>query len=262
MFDTAYLIEILTPLRSDHENAKKNMDRFAGRYRRTMDSGCGVSIPDNPMGRLRFNALKTIEKCGLAIDPQRMVMNLNTFHTKEELDEVLNKASEMGVKYLLIVRGDGGPDLPALDPQRIGGRKSVTTSIDLIRYINTAYADIFITGAAFNPYQPIDFETRRLHQKIAAGAKFVVTQPIIGKDPNVDRLKSLDIPVVIEAWMSKNIDLLYKSVGKKNDVSAKAYDPVENLKALHGAYPENCVYLSMLSFKSDWKLILPRLAMR
>ena len=259
MFDYAYLIEILTPLKSDQENVSANMERFAGRYRRILDAGCGVSIPDNPMGRPRYSALEAIENCGLTIDPQRMVMNLNTFHTKEELDAVLNRASELGVKYLLIIRGDGGPDLSALDPQRIGGRKSVATSIDLIRYIDTAYANKFITGAAFNPYKPIDFETRRLQEKIAAGSKFVITQPIVGRDPNVDRLENLGIPVVIEAWMSKNIDLLYRSVGKKTDASAKAYDPVKNLNALHDAYPQNCVYLSMLSFKEDWEPILPKL---
>jgi methylenetetrahydrofolate reductase (NADPH) len=259
MFDYAYLIEILTPLRSDQDNAKNNLDRFAERYRKILDTGCGVSIPDNPMGRLRIKALEAIEMCRLRIDPQRMVMNLNTFHTKEELDTVLNRASATGVKYLLIIRGDGGPDLPKLNPRDMGGQKSIVTSIDLIRYINTAYADTFVTGAAFNPYKPIDFETKRLHQKIEAGAKFVITQPIVGRDPNVDRLKNLGIPIVIEAWMSKNIDLLYKSVGKKKDASAEAYDPVKNLNALHDAYPQNCVYLSMLSFKQDWKRILPNL---
>jgi methylenetetrahydrofolate reductase (NADPH) len=259
MFNCAYLIEILTPLKSDQENVRANMERFAERYRRILDAGCGVSIPDNPMGRPRYSALEAIENCGLAINPQRMVMNLNTFHTKEELDAVLNRASELGVKYLLVIRGDGGPDLPALDPQHIGGRKSVATSIDLIRYINTAHANIFIAGAAFNPYKPIDFETRHLQEKIAAGAKFVITQPIVGRDPNVDGLENLGIPVVIEAWMSKNIDLLYKSVGKKTDGSAEAYDPVKNLNTLHEAYPQNCVYLSMLSFTEDWKRILPKL---
>lgn len=235
------------------------MERFAERYRKILDSGCGVSIPDNPMGRLRYNALDAIDNGGLPVDPNRLVMNLNTFHTKDELDGVLNRASSMGVKYLLVIRGDGGPDLPKLNPRSIGGQKSIVTSIDLIRYINTAYADIFITGAAFNPYKPIDFETKRLHQKMAAGAKFVITQPIVGRNTNVDRLKNLGIPIVIEAWMSKNIDLLYKSVGKKNDASAEAYDPVNNLNTLHDAYPQNCVYLSMLSFKEDWKLILPKI---
>ena len=258
MFDCTYLIEILTPLRSDRENAKENMDRFAGRYRRILDSGCGVSITDNPMGRPRYNALEAIDKCGLAIDPQRMVMNLNTFHTKDDLDGVLNRASAMGVRYLLIIRGDGGPDLAKLDPKSIGGQKSIVTSIDLIRYINTDYANTFITGAAFNPYNPIHFETNRLQQKMATGAKFVITQPIIGREPCVDELQNLGIPIVIEAWMSKNIDLLYASVGKKKDESAESYDPVDNLKVLHDAYPENCVYLSMLSFKQSWKHILPK----
>ena len=81
-----------------------------------------------------------------------------------------------------------------------------------------------------------------------------------GKDENVDSLKDFNIAVVVEAWMSNNIDLLYKSVGKENDEKAERYNPVENLKALHESYQECCVYLSMLSFKKDWREILPRLS--
>jgi methylenetetrahydrofolate reductase (NADPH) len=127
----------------------------------------------------------------------------------------------------------------------------VATSIDLIRYINSECSDQFITGAAFNPYNPMPFELNRLKQKIDAGAKYVVTQPILGKDKNVDRLKEFDIAVVVEAWMSNNIDLLYKSVCKEKDEKADKYDPLENLKALHEYYPEYSVYLSMLSFTSS-----------
>ena len=70
----------------------------------------------------------------------------------------------------------------------------------------------------------------------------------------------MKIAVVVEAWMSNNIDLLYRSVGKKKDEKAEEYDPFENLKALHEFYPQCSVYLSMLSFKLDWKEILPRLS--
>jgi methylenetetrahydrofolate reductase (NADPH) len=150
--------------------------------------------------------------------------------------------------------------LSKLDPKSIGGKLSVATSIDLIRYINMEYSDHFIAGAAFNPYNPMPFELNRMKQKIDAGAKYVVTQPIIGQDENVDKLKDFNIPVVVEAWMSKNIDLLYRSVGKEKDERAEKYDPTENLKALHASYPECCVYLSMLSFKQDWREILPRLS--
>jgi methylenetetrahydrofolate reductase (NADPH) len=259
IFDCAYLIELLTPKRSNPQQVEEHMNRFAERYRRIMDSGNGLSIPDNPMGQRRFSALEAIDRCNLAIDSAKIVMNLNTFHTKEELDGLLKTASENGLRHLLIIRGDGGPELPKLNPASIGGKKSIATSIDLLRYINAEYADDFVTGAAFNPYSPISFEMDKLKQKIEAGAKYIVTQPVIGKDPQVDSIMELGVPVVIEAWMSKNVDLLFKSVRKQSDSSSEGYDPVENLKILHDSYPQSCVYLSMLSFKQDWKLLLPRL---
>jgi hypothetical protein len=163
------------------------------------------------------------------------------------------------LKYILVVRGDGGPLLAKLDSKSIGGKRSVATSIDLIGYINKEYADQYITGAAFNPYNPMPFELDRMKQKIDAGAKYAVAQPIIGEDKSVDMLKDLGITIVVEAWMSENIDLLYRSVGKKKDEKAENYDPVENLKALHSFYPECSVYLSMLSLKQDWQDILPRI---
>jgi methylenetetrahydrofolate reductase (NADPH) len=212
------------------------------------------------MGQPRLGALESFDLRGLSVDSEKVVMNLNTFHTKSELDDLLQKAATANVKYILVVRGDGGPLLPKLDSKSIGGRLSVATSIDLIRYINKEYPDQFVTGAAFNPYKPMSFELNRMKQKIDAGAKYVVTQPIIGKDENVYELKDFKIAVVVEAWMSNKIDLLYKSVGKEKDKKAEKYDPIENLKALHEYYPGCCAYLSMLSFKQDWREILPMLS--
>jgi hypothetical protein len=259
MFDYPYLIEILTPKRLPQDPIQEKMNLFGERCRRIMDSGCGVTIPDNPMGQPRYSVPQVIDSCSLPVDPKKTIMNLNTFHTKEELDGLLRAASNVGLKYLLIVRGDGGPALPKLEPASIGGEKNITTSIDLLRYINGEYSGVFVTGAAFNQYNQIPFETNRLKEKIDAGAKFVITQPVIGKDPNVDLLKEFSVPVIVEAWMSANVDLLYKSVRKEKDERAEGYDPVKNLAVLHDAYPESCVYLSMLSFKQDWKTLLPRL---
>ncbi len=259
MFDCAYLIEILTPKRGILGDLEKRMDSFAKRYGKIFASGNGASIPDNPMGQPRYSLLETLAFCSLPVHPETTVMNLNTFHTKGELDGMLQGAADIGLKYILVIRGDGGPALPKLDPESIGSKKSVATSVDLIRYINTEYSGVFITGAAYNQYNPVKFETDRLKQKIAAGAKYVITQPVLGKDPNVDLLKDFDIPVVIEAWMSEKVDLLLKSVRREKDERAAGYDPVANLNVLHDAYPENSVYLSMLSFEQDWKTMLPRL---
>ena len=217
MFKYPYLVELLSPKRSADDQIEALLDRFAERYRRINDAGCGVSIPDNPMGQPRFGALESFELRDLSVDSEKVVMNLNTFHTKSELDGLLQKAFKADLKYILVVRGDGGPLLPKLDSKSIGGKRSVATSIDLIKYINSEYSDHFITGAAVNPYNPMPFELNRMKQKIEAGARYVVTQPIIGKDKIVDMLKDLNIAIVVEALMSKNIDLLYISVGKNND---------------------------------------------
>jgi hypothetical protein len=64
---------------------------------------------------------------------------------------------------------------------------------------------------------------------------------------------------VIEAWMSKNVDLLLRSVRKTGDERATEYDPLLNLQLLHEAYPDSCIYLSMLGFKKQWRPILPSL---
>jgi methylenetetrahydrofolate reductase (NADPH) len=254
-----YIVELLSPKRSsESQKMEIHLDMFAERYRRVIDAGFGLSIPDNPMGQPRMGALETIKLKKLALDPDKVVMNLNTFHSKNELDEILKTAASAELKYILVIRGDGGPLLSKLDPKSIGGTRSVVTSIDLLRYINLEFSGQFITGAAYNPYKPVAFELKHMGKKIEAGAKFAVTQPIIGRDRSVEGLKSFNIPIIVEAWMSKNIDLLYRSVGKEKDETADHYDPIENLKALHANYPECSVYLSMLSFKKDWHQILPQ----
>jgi len=258
MFESNYLVEILSPPRKDATIDKAAMNLFAERYYRIIDTNMGISVPDNPMGQPRHSLVEMIARAGLPVFPEKTVMNLNTFHAKDELDDMLLAARRLGIKYLLVVRGDGGPKLSKLDPQSIGGSKSVVTTIDLLKYINTRYRDTFCTGAAFNQYNPMPFEFERLKKKIEAGARFTITQPVIGKDPNVDAVYALDTTVVPEAWMSKNIDLLLKSVRSENRELGKDFDPVKNLQQLHQAYAESCIYLSMLGFKQRWRQILPR----
>lgn len=259
MFQYPYIIELLSPKTISGAELDRFLDRFAERYKMAMDVGCTISVPDNPMGQLRMGALETFSQRGIKIDPEKVVMNLNTFHTKNELDSLLHMAAKTNLKYILVVKGDGGPLLSKLDPKSVGGKMNVATSMDLLSYINSAFPDQFITGTVFNPYKPMPFELNRMTQKIDAGAKFVITQPIIGRDEHVDRLREFDIDVIVEAWMSTNIDLFYKSVGKKKSEGEENYDPIENLKNLHRAYPDNCIYLSMLSFKEDWRKQLPAL---
>lgn len=260
MFNLPYLIEILTPSRSPEEKVKNLLDRFTKRCKKVIDSGCAVSIPDNPMGRPRFSAFECFEATGYWPDPEKIILNLNTFHAKDELDVILQKAAEFGVRHLLVVQGDGGPKLPRLDPLSVGGTYNVATTMDLLQYIKGEYANQFVTGAAYNPYKPMPFELDKARKKMDAGADFFITQPLIGKNEDVDNLYNICDNVIVEAWMSKKIELFYKSVGRMVLDDSDSYDPLQNLSELHRAYPDTCVYLSMISFDQDWQTLLPLLA--
>ena len=61
MFNYPYLIELLSPKRSAGDQIETHLDRFAEQYRRIIDVGCGVSIPDNPMGQPRLGALESFD---------------------------------------------------------------------------------------------------------------------------------------------------------------------------------------------------------
>lgn len=259
LWGNPYIIEILTPRKVGDRPVREDMEMFAHQYGRALSLGCAVSIPDNPLGNLRYSAADTFDYLGLQADPEKTLINLNTFHSKKELDSLLEVAVQKGLRYFLVIRGDGSPDLPKLQPWDLDAEVKMITSIELIRYINRRYEDVFCTGAAFNQYKPESVETGKLVKKKSAGARFIITQPVMGEDPRITRLMDENIPLILEAWMSPRIDLFLKSVKGPVERDLDGYDPVQNLKILHEAYPCSSVYLSMVHSHSDWSAILPRL---
>jgi methylenetetrahydrofolate reductase (NADPH) len=259
LWDIAYIVEILTPKKREADPAQEDMERFARRYLKALESGCAVSIPDNPLGNLRHSALDIFDGLGLRIDPERTLLNLNTYHSKNELDQLLEKAAQRGVRYLLVIRGDGSSELPKLQPADLGVEAKMITSIELIEYINRSCGDVFCTGAAFNQYKPASVELKKLARKKSAGARFIITQPVMGRDERVSRLMHEGIPVILEAWMSNRVDIFLRSVKGSVAMDLDDFDPVRNLRLLHEAHPRTSVYLSMLHFDADWSSILPRL---
>lgn len=251
-----YHVEILPP-KQDTEKLEKDLETFADKYKRVMESGYCACITDNAMGRLSFQGTEMIEELNLPVFPEQVMIHLNTFHTKEDLDNILNSCIKLGIKYLLVVSGDGSERLPKLQPSHIGavGVESVT-AVELLQYIKKEYPGAFILGVAFNPYEPEDHEFEKMERKMAAGAQFIVTQPLIEKNPVVDRLleKYPEVPVIIEAWMSRKLHLLSEAVGYEIPETAE-YDPISTLKMLHQLYPKCGVYLSLLGFKTQYHLI-------
>jgi len=251
-----YLIELLTPKQKDIDKIDSKLKIFAERYERILETSSVVSIPDNPLGNLHFTAMETLEYLDLKLNQEKTLLHLNSFHRKQDLDKFLKEAADKDLKYLLIISGDGSPKLPRLEPSQLGIEAKTVTSIELLKYVNKDYQNAFITGVAFNQYEPQKQEIEKLEKKIEAGAKFITTQPVLWNDASIEAIKQYNIPINLGCWMSNNIQLLYECVGTEKIKPLEIYNPMKNLKMLHQSNPENSIYLSLLSFKADWEKIL------
>lgn len=253
-----YHVEILPP-KQETEKLMDDLQLFTDKYNRVMESGYCACITDNAMGNLAFQGHEMIAELGLSVNPEQVMIHLNTFHTPENLHEILDTCKSLGIKYLLVISGDGSDRLPKLQPSDLGdsalGAQSVT-SVELLSYIKRCYPDDFVLGVAFNPYEPPEHEFAKLERKLAAGASFIITQPLIERNARVDEMLAVhpDIPVVVEAWMSKKLHLLSDAVGYPIPEDT-AFDPIATLVELHKLYPNCGVYLSLLGFKTQYHLI-------
>lgn len=251
-----YHVEVLPP-KQDSEKLDSDLEMFVEKYNRVMESGYCACITDNAMGHLAFQGTEMIEEMDLEVFPEQIMIHLNTFHTKEDLHKILDTCKAKGIKHLLIISGDGSERLPKLSPSDINavGVEAVT-SVELLKYIGEAYPDTFNMGVAFNPYEPPEHEFEKLDRKLANGATFIITQPVIEQNAIVDELlaKFPTIPVIVEAWMSKKLYLLSDAVGYEIPQDTE-FDPIETLKVLHGIYPNCGFYLSLLGFKTQYHLI-------
>jgi len=251
-----YHVEVLPP-KQDSEKLEKDLEIFSNKYLRVMDSGYCACITDNAMGLLSFQGTEIIEEFNLPVIPEQVMIHLNTFHTKDDLDNILNICKTKGIRYLLIITGDGSERLPKLHPSDVGATDvESVTSVELLKYINREYPDTFVLGVAFNPYEPEEHELEKMERKIKAEATFIITQPLIERNEIVDRLleKYPGIPVIVEAWMSRKLHLLSEAVGYEIPENTE-FDPISTLKMLHKLYPGCGVYLSLLGFKTQYHLI-------
>lgn len=250
-----YHVEILPP-KQDSEKLDADLQTFAEKYQRVMASGYCACLTDNAMGHLAFQGTEMIQELSLTVAPAQVLIHLNTFHTKENLNDILNVCRDKGIRHLLIITGDGSDRLPKLQPGDVGatGVESVT-SVELLHYIHREYHGCFETGVAFNPYEPEEHEFAKLQRKMAAGATFIITQPVIDRHPVVDKLlATCPLPVILEAWMSKKLHLLSEAVGYEIPENT-VFDPIATLKSLHHEYPQCGMYLSLLGFKTQYDLI-------
>jgi methylenetetrahydrofolate reductase (NADPH) len=253
----SYRIE-LPAVKQDAEDLPVRLERFAIRYRKALDAGHIVCLTDNALGKIAFQGHELIEYLDLPVPQGKVMVHLNTFHTLKELHEIVDACARLGVADLLVVSGDGSSRQSRLEPEDIHAAGAVTvTSVELLGYLRKVYGSAFRYGVAFNPYEPPEHEMEKLGRKLAAGAEFIITQPVLSPSPAIDALRRISpVPLHLEAWMSPNIGLLTQCIGIEPPVQG-AFDPMATLRDLERAYPETEMYLALLDFKNQFPQLTP-----
>ncbi len=244
----------MTPPKIDAPDKEKRMQTFAERFQRIMESGFVSTISDNVMGNPHVQCYEIIEQMKLKPKSDQVIVHINTFHEKEELDRILSYCKSKDITNFLILTGDGSEMLHKLEPWELDEDTEEVTSVELLRYVKREYPE-FTCGVAYDPYVDQKKEMDKLQRKVEAGADFVITQPILGKNELLEQVMEMypDVPVIIEAWMTKNVKILGDIVGYEvKDFDTNRYAKLLELMEI---YPDNPYYMSMISFANDYQKV-------
>jgi homocysteine S-methyltransferase len=193
-------------------------------------AGAGVdaiSLAENPLARIRMGNLalgkKIQDETGAEVIVHVTCRDRNLIGLHSEL----MGAHLLGLRNILAVTGD---------PVSVGGEAGATSVFDLnsvgllqlLSALNRGESLLgtdlgacsrFLLGAAFNPNLPsMDGQLRRLEKKIAAGARFVQTQPVYSREileNLLERTAPRKIPVlvgILPLVSERNAEFLHNEV--------------------------------------------------
>ena len=190
-----------------------DLEKFLAGARALTEAGSdAITLADNSLAILRVSNLAM----GAMLKQRHGIMPLLHLSCRDRnllgLQSELMGLSALGIRHVLPLTGD---------PAKVGdhpGAKSVydVTSVQLIGIIKRLNEGFnhsgksvksptrFVTGCTFNPNAKfLDAQIARLERKLAAGAQYVMTQPVF--DPALvetvaRRTASLGVPIFMGVW--------------------------------------------------------------
>jgi methionine synthase / methylenetetrahydrofolate reductase(NADPH) len=189
------------------------LEKYFAAARALIDAGSdAITLADNSLAILRVSNLAI----GAILKQKHNIMPLLHISCRDKnligLQSELMGIAALGIRHILPLTGD---------PAKFGdqpGASSVydVNSIQLMEIIsglnkgynfagkNIKYSTDFVMGCTFNPNaKNLDAQVARLERKIAAGARYVMTQPIFDQAlvrQMHARTKHLEIPILTGVW--------------------------------------------------------------
>jgi homocysteine S-methyltransferase len=204
------------------------MDKFLAGAKALKEAGAAaITLADNSLAILRVSnfaaAIRVREEVGLTSLLHLACRDRNLLGLQSEIMGL----GTLGFRHVLALTGD---------PAKVGDHPGATSvydlnSVGLIKLLAAMNRGVnhvgrslngrtnFIIGCAFNP-NALNFESqvKKLESKLAAGAQYVMTQPVFDVElarRTAARLKPLGVPVflgVMPLMSSRNAEFLHNEV--------------------------------------------------
>jgi methionine synthase / methylenetetrahydrofolate reductase(NADPH) len=205
-----------------------SMDKFLAGAKALKKAGAAaVTLADNSLAILRVSnfaaAVRVRDEVGLTSLLHLACRDRNLLGLQSEIMGL----GTLGFRHVLALTGD---------PAKVGDHPGATSvydlnSVGLIKLLAGMNRGVnhvgrplngqtnFIIGCAFNPNAlNFDSQVKKLESKLAAGAQYVMTQPVFDRElaqRTVDRLKPLGVPIflgVMPLLSSRNAEFLHNEV--------------------------------------------------
>ncbi|ABA87499.1 5-methyltetrahydrofolate--homocysteine S-methyltransferase and 5,10-methylenetetrahydrofolate reductase [Syntrophotalea carbinolica DSM 2380] len=203
-------------------------DKILAGARRLADAGAdAISLAENPLARIRMGNIALAKQIQDQIGIETIIHVTGRDRNLIGLHSEMMGAHLLGLRNVLAVTGD---------PVAVGGEAGASNVFDLnsigvlqlLSALNNGHtlvggelgeATRFQAGAAFNPnVSDMSGQLRRLKKKVAAGARFVQTQPIYSVDvldAMLACLADIRIPIlvgILPLVSERNAEFLHNEV--------------------------------------------------
>jgi homocysteine S-methyltransferase len=205
-----------------------SMDKFLAGAKALKEAGAAaITLADNSLAILRVSnfaaAIRVREEVGLTSILHLACRDRNLLGLQSEIMGL----GTLGFRHVLALTGD---------PAKVGDHPGATSvydlnSVGLIKLLSGMNRGVnhvgrplnghtdFLIGCAFNPNAlNFDSQLKKLEAKLAAGAQYVMTQPVFDLElarRTVARLKPLGVPIflgVMPLLSSRNAEFLHNEV--------------------------------------------------
>lgn len=209
---------------------RKTLRSLKGKFkalRAAMDKGTFVSITDSAAGVLRIHNIAMMRLLAdptfthhhfkadpLVWEPRRTIVHLTRNHSIVWLRAFLQRCHRDGFHNILAITGDPlkevrlkgvtADQVDDLDEEALTTHR-LKNSVELVAFIKKEFPECYV-GVGHNPFMRNNAGNKHLLNKVAAGAQYVITQPVsyyeecwqaVADFADFRKQEALSLPVVL-----------------------------------------------------------------